>query len=281
MSGDVHVRFWESAGVRFPRATHLPLYRLEDIFGRHGVEFSRATMCGWMRQSAELVLPLYELMKRRVLASRVIHTDDTPVEVLDPSLPHTRTGRFWAYVGDRRNPYVVYDYTPSRKRDGPAEFLKDYQGYLQADAFGGYDGSYTGSGGKIIEVGCWAHARRKFFEAKETASQPAHEALARIGQLYALERQAQEAQLAPEQIQALRQEKSLPLLTSFRPWLDALREKTLPKSPVGTAARYVLNNWDALIRYCEDGELAIDNNLAERAVKPCAIGRKNWIFLWQ
>jgi transposase len=257
---------------------HLPLYRLEDVFARHGVELSRATMCGWMRQSAELVLPLYKLMQRRVLASRVIHTDDTPVEVLDPSLPHTRTGRFWAYVGDRRNPYVVYDYTPSRKRDGPAEFLKDYQGYLQADAFGGYDGIYTGSAGKIIEVGCWAHARRKFFEAKETASQPAHEALARIGQLYALERQAQEAQLGPEQIQSLRQEKSLPLLVSFRPWLDALREKTLPKSPVGTAARYALNNWDALIRYCEDGELAIDNNLAERAVKPCAIGRKNWIF---
>jgi transposase len=257
---------------------HLPLYRLEDIFGRHGVELSRATLCGWMRQSAELVLPLYELMKRRVLASRVIHTDDTPVEVLDPSLPHTRTGRFWAYVGDRRNPYVVYDYTPSRKRDGPAEFLKGYEGYLQADAFGGYDGIYTGSGGKIIEVGCWAHARRKFFEAKETAPAPAHEALARIGQLYALERQAQDAQLAPEQIQWLRQERALPLLVSLRPWLDALRDKTLPKSPIGTAARYALNNWAALVRYCEDGELAIDNNVAERAVKPCAIGRKNWLF---
>ena len=257
---------------------HLPLYRLEDVFARHGAELSRATMCGWMRQSAELVLPLYELMKRRVLASRVIHTDDTPIEVLDPSLPHTRTGRFWTYVGDRRNPYVVYDYTPSRKRDGPVAFLKDYQGYLQADAFGGYDGIYTGSAGKIIEVGCWAHARRKFFEAKETASQPAHEALARIGQLYTLERQAQEAQLAPDQIRSLRQDKSLPLLTSLRSWLDALRGKTLPKSPIGTAARYALNNWTALIRYCEDGELAIDNNLAERAVKPCAIGRKNWLF---
>ena len=257
---------------------HLPLYRLEDVFARHGVELSRATMCGWMRQSAELVLPLYQLMKRRVLASRVIHTDDTPVEVLDPSLPHTRTGRFWAYVGDGQNPYVVYDYTPSRKRDGPAEFLKGYEGYLQADAFGGYDGIYTGSGGKIIEVGCWAHARRKFFEAKETAPAPAHEALARIGQLYTLERQAREVQLGAAQIRSLRQEKSLPLLTSFCPWLDALRDKTLPKSPIGTAVRYALNNWAALTRYCEDGELAIDNNLAERAVKPCAIGRKNWLF---
>lgn len=267
---------------------HLPLYRLEDVFARHGVELSRATLCGWMRQSAELVLPLYELMKRQVLASRVIHTDDTPVEVLDPNLPHTRTGRFWAYVGDRRYPYIVYDYTPSRKRDGPAEFLKDYQGYLQADAFGGYDGIYTGSAGKIIEVGCWAHARRKFFEAKETASRPAHEALARIGQLYALERELTHlcagdwSRLSAEErccrVAAARQEHALPKLTALRAWLEALRDDTLPKSPIGTAARYALNNWTALIRYCEDGELAIDNNLAERAVKPCAIGRKNWLF---
>lgn len=257
---------------------HLPLYRLEDIFARHGAELSRATMCGWMRQSAELLVPLYELLKRRVLASRVIHTDDTPVEVLDASLPHTRTGRFWVYVGDRRQPYVVYDYTPSRKRDGPAAFLKDYQGYLQADAFGGYDGIYAGSGGKIVEVGCWAHARRRFFEAKETASQAAHEALARIGQLYALERQAQEAELSAEALRMLRQEQALPKLADFRAWLEALRLDSLPKSPIGTAARYALTNWQALARYCEDGELAIDNNAAERAVKPCAIGRKNWIF---
>lgn len=257
---------------------HLPLYRLEDIFARHGAELSRATMCGWMRQSAELLLPLYELMRRRVLASRVIHTDDTPVEVLDASLPHTRTGRFWVYVGDRRQPYVVYDYTPSRKRDGPAEFLKDYRGYLQADAFGGYDGIYAGSGGKIIEVGCWAHARRKFFEAKETAPRAAHEALARVGQLYTLERQAQEAELSAEALRTLRREQALPKLTDFRVWLEALRLDSLPKSPIGTAARYTLGNWQALVRYCEDGELAIDNNAAERAVKPCAIGRKNWIF---
>jgi len=257
---------------------HLPLYRLEDIFARHGAELSRATMCGWMRQSAALLLPLYELMRRRVLASRVIHTDDTPVEVLDASLPHTRTGRFWVYVGDRRQPYVVYDYTPSRKRDGPAAFLKDYQGYLQADAFGGYDGIYAGSGGKIVEVGCWAHARRKFFEAKETAPRAAHEALARIGQLYTLERQAQEAELSVEALRTLRQEQALPKLADFRAWLEELRLDSLPKSPIGTAARYALGNWQALVRYCADGELAIDNNAAERAVKPCAIGRKNWLF---
>ncbi len=267
---------------------HLPLYRLEDVFARHGAELSRATMCGWMRQSAELVLPLYDLLKRRVLASRVIHTDDTPVEVLDASLPHARTGRFWVYVGDVRHPYVVYDYTPSRKRDGPVEFLQGYAGYLQADAFGGYDGIFTGSAGKIIEVGCWAHARRKFFEAKETASRAAHEALARIGQLYTLERELTELcagdwspLTTPERaarIAAARQEHALPKLTALRTWLDKLRDDTLPKSPIGAAARYAINQWDALVRYCDDGELAIDNNIAERAVKPCAIGRKNWLF---
>ena len=172
----------------------------------------------------------------------------------------------------------MYDYTPSRKRDGPAAFLKDYEGYLQADAFGGYDGIYAGSGGKIVEVGCWAHARRKFFEAKETASRAAHEALARIGQLYALERQAQEAELSAESLRTLRQEQAQPKLADFRAWLEELRLDSLPKSPIGTAARYVLGNWQALVRYCEDGELAIDNNAAERAVKPCAIGRKNWLF---
>lgn len=257
---------------------HLPLYRLEDIFGRHGVELSRVTLCGWMRQSAVLLAPLYDLMQRRVLASRVIHTDDTPVPVLDASLPHTRTGRFWAYLGDVRNPYVVYDYTPSRKRDGPAEFLRGYRGYLQADAFGGYDGIYTGSRGAIQEVGCWAHVRRKFFDAKSTGPRLAHEALARIGELYAVEREAQRRALAPDEIRALRQSESLPRLAALGTWLERARDEVTPKHPLSLAARYALGNWEALVRYCEDGELAIDNNAAERAMRACAIGRKNWLF---
>ena len=119
---------------------HLPLYRLEDIFARHGVELSRATLCGWMASCAELLTPLYDLMVKRVLLSAAIHTHDTRVPVLDPTLPKTRTGRFWVYVGDARHPYVVYDYTPRRTRDGPERFPKGYRGYLQADAFSGYDG---------------------------------------------------------------------------------------------------------------------------------------------
>ena len=126
---------------------HLPLYRLEDIFARHGVVLSRATLCGWMARSAELLTPLYDLMVRRVLQSIAVHTDDTTVPVWDPTLPKTRTGRFWVYVGDVRNPYVVYDYTPRRTRDGPERFLKGFRGYLQADAFSGYDRMCAGPEG--------------------------------------------------------------------------------------------------------------------------------------
>jgi transposase len=266
---------------------HLPLYRLEEIFSRQGVEISRSTSCGWMRQCAELLAPLWLWMKHEVLRSRVIHTDDTPVPVQDHSLPHTRTGRFWVYVGDADHPYSVYDYTPSRKRDGPAEFLQDFRGYLQADAFGGYDGIYAGSQGAILEVACWAHARRKFHEAQRTAGVSAHEALARIGQLYAVEREFKEAcanagsKLPRDQqyarIAAARQQRALPLLQSLRAWLDTLRP--LPKSPLGQATAYTLSNWDALCRYTEQGFLAIDNNTSERTLRPAAIGRKNWLFV--
>ena len=126
---------------------HLPLYRLEDVFARHGVDLSRSTMCGWLKQTAELLQPLYKAMCRLVLQSRVIHTDDTKVPVLDPSLPHVRNSRFWVYLGDELHPYVVFDYTRSRERDDPAQFLAGYEGYVQADAFSAYDGIYTGSGG--------------------------------------------------------------------------------------------------------------------------------------
>lgn len=268
---------------------HLPLYRLEEILARSGVEIPRSTTCGWMRQCAELLEPLYQRMAHEVLRSKVIHTDDTPVPVQDRALPRTRTGRFWAYCGDRQHPYSVYDYTPSRKRDGPAEFLKNFTGYLQADAFGGYDGIYAGSKGQIIEVACWAHARRKFHEAQRTAGRVAHDALARIGQLYALERELSEScagtwsELALEErydrIASARKQRAAPLLTALRTWLDAQQAAALPKSPIGQAIAYAISNWDALARYPEQGYLAIDNNLAERTLRPAAIGRKNWLFV--
>lgn len=276
-------------GGRKSLPDHLPLYRLEDVFARHGVELPRSTLCRWALQTAEILERLYELMIERVCSSAAIHTDDTPVPVLDPRLPKTRTARFWVYCGDWRNPYTVYDYTTSRKRDGPADFLRNFRGYLHADAFAGYDGIYAG--GQVKQVLCWAHARRKFYEARTVQPEPAHAALAYIAQLYAVERKAKALADADElndeeawktwhrERAELRQKKSLPILDAFHDWLAATEPRVLPKSPVGQAIGYVLPRWDGLIRYCENGALSIDNNLSERMVRPVAIGRKNYLFL--
>jgi hypothetical protein len=214
-------------------------------------------------------------MVKRVLLSIVIHTDDTTVPVLDRTLPKTRTGRFWVYIGDVRHPYVVYDYTPRRTRDGPERFLKGYQGYLQADAFSGYDRICAGSG--VKEVACWAHVRRKFFESRTSAPALAHSALARIRQLYKIETAAEE--FSAEDRRVLRQRDSVPLLTSFEEWLTEQKRRALPKSPIGQAIAYARSNWAALCRYPEHGELSIDNNLAEGMLRAQAIGRRNWTFL--
>ena len=208
---------------------HLPPYRLEDIYARHGVVLSPATLCGWLASCAELVTPLYGLMVKRVLDSVVVHTDDTRVPVWDPTLPKTRTGRFWVYFGDVRNPYVVYDYTPRRTRDGPERFLKGLKGYLQADAFSGYD--HIGAGPDVTEVACWAHVRRKFFEARTSAPVPAHAALARIRQLYKIESAAEG--FTADDRRALRQRESVPLLTAFGEWLTEQGRLALPKSQIG------------------------------------------------
>ena len=258
-------------------ARHMPLYRQEEDLARYGVLIRRSTLAGWMAGAAECLLPLYELMKRWVLASDVLGTDDTPVKVLDPELDHTRTGRFWAYVGDDRHRETVYDYTPSRKRDGPKTFLKDYAGVLQADAFSGYDGIYYGSNGKIVEAACGAHARRKFYEARETSPEAAHQALAFFGRLYAIEHDAE--LFSAEARYALRQQKSVPILDELKTWLNDTLVKLRPKTPVAGAIKYCLKNWDALCRFTSDGNIPIDNNRTERALRAQAIGRKNWMFL--
>jgi transposase len=254
---------------------HAPLYRQEDIHARQGLILRRSTLCDWIAAAADLAEPLYLRLRERVLCSRIIHTDDTPVKMLDPRFDHARTARFWAYLGDLRNPYTVYDFTDSRKRDGPAEFLQNFRGYLQADAYGGYDGIY--SGGAVIEVACWAHARRKWHEARTTDPPRAHHALALIQQLYGIEDEC--SGLTPEDRREARARHALPILTEFRAWMDAESSKLLPKSPIGQAATYALNQWDALARYCTDGELSIDNNAAERTMKMQALGRKNWLFV--
>lgn len=256
-------------------ADHQPLYRLEGIFRRNDIEISRSTMCDWMAQCARLLEPLYTVMKQDVLKSRVIHTDDTPVRVQDKNIDKTRTGRFWVYLGDKEHPYAVYDFTASRSREGPDQFLGDYKGYMQADAFGGYDGIYVSK--PIVEVLCWAHARRKFYDNRKIDPKRAHAAIAWIKLLYEIEERAKN--LSADETLLLRQKEAVPILNEFKTWLESHSETdVLPKSPMRLAINYCLKNWDALKRYTENGELSIDNNAAERAVKPVALGRKNWLF---
>jgi transposase len=252
---------------------HLPLHRQESIFARQGVELSRKTMCDWMRQCAELVSPLYDLMKQRALSSKVVQTDDTPVPVLDPELPRTRTGRIWTYVGDPDHPYTVYDYTPNRSRAGPDEFLKNFRGYLQADAYSGYDEIYKDAKRGVTEV-----ARRKYFEAQSSDIMRSMVVLAYIHLLYDVEREARDGELGAAGRLALRQARSRPLLQDLKAYLERERLQVLPKSPIAQAMAYTLSNWDALVRYAEDGDLEIDNNGAERSLRGVAVGRRNWTF---
>jgi transposase len=256
---------------------HLPLYRLERIFERHGYRLERSTTCDWMAGCARLLEPLCAEMRKRVLAGRVIGTDDTPMPVLDNDRDRTRLGRLWGYLGDREHPYNVFDYTPDRTRTGPRAFLADYRGYLVADAFSGYDGIYLDSRGTIVEVCCNAHARRKFFNARKTDAARSHQALAYYRQLYAVEAEAKN--LDDDSRLSLRQEKSLPLLADFERWLRQHQAAVLPKSPIGEAIAYALNHWTALVRYTEAGFLPIDNNQVEREMKRIATGRKNYLFV--
>jgi transposase len=258
-------------------ADHLTTYRLEDILTRHGVYLTRSTLCDWIRNAADLLGPLVELQKALVLQSPVLWTDDTHVTVLGGKKPGSTKGRFWPYIGDDEHPYTVYDFTMSRARDGPATFLADYQGYLQADAYGGYDGIFTGSHGQIIEVACWAHARRKFYDARANAPREANQVLEWVHQLYDVEDRA--SALTAVERQALRQRESAPILDRIETYLDELSSRVLPKSALGKAVTYAKNQRGALRVYVSDGRLTIDNNVSERTVRVQAIGRKNWEFL--
>jgi len=258
---------------------HMPLHRLQRAYERQGYFLHRSTLCDWLGACADLLRPLYDLMVGAVLQSRVIHTDDTPVKLQELVTHRLSTARLWAYLGDAAHPYNVFDFTVNHKRDGPQRFLTNYHGYLQADAFSGYDGLYLPdprtAQARIIEVACNAHARRKFYEARGSDALRSHQALAYYRQLYELERAAKE--VSDAQRLQMRQDLAVPILGQFHAWLTAQRPEVLPKSPMAEAIGYTLNNWAALGRYTEAGFLAIDNNPAEREMKRIAIGRKNWL----
>jgi transposase len=259
-------------------ADHLPLHRQGKIFRRFGVELSDQTMCGWMRQCAGLLDPLYKKLKDFVPASKVVGTDDTPVKVLDRKLPQTRKGRIWPYVGDGDHPAIIYDYTPTRERAGPEAFLKNFRGHLQADACVVYDSFFTDPGRGMVEVGCWAHARRHFHNALEKDQARMGGVLAMIAHLYGVEKLARQRGLRGEELRLVREQGSRPMLSHLREYLLTIRDHVLPKSDAGQAIAYTLNNWTALSRYCSDGDLSIDNNATERSLRGFAVGRNNWTF---
>jgi transposase len=276
-------------------ADHLPLYRQERIFSRQGVELPRQTTCDWMGVCAGLLEPIWKAMYRRILQSLVIQTDDTPVRVRNPITGGMTTGRLWVYLGDSLHPFIVYDYTPDRSADGPQRMLADFRaGYLQSDAYAAYDQIHARG---VQEVGCMAHARRRFDSAKTSDQERAHAGLAWIGLLYQVEHQAKAAvkkelaertrsgpvdaatqrRVHDEITYRLRQEQSHPLVDKFGKWLEQAAGRVLPKSPIGEAIAYARSNWTALTRFLEAGFLSIDNNAAERAMRPIALGRKNWL----
>jgi transposase len=269
-------------------ADHQPLYRLERIISRHGMDLARSTMCDWMAHVANMIRPLVDLMATLVRQSRAIHTDATKMPFLDPKMPgRTLSGQMWDYVGDRDHPFNVFDFGRDHSAAGIDAFLKDhhYRGYLNADAHNVYDHLFVAGSG-MTEAGCWTHCRRHFYDAKESDPARATLVLARIRQLYEVEAEAKriiaEDNLSFEAADALRfrmrQEQSLPIVTALRQWLEGEQAKVLPKSLMGQAIAYALRHWTALTRFLNEGFLAIDNNVAEQSLRHIALGRKNWLF---
>ena len=259
---------------------HLPLYRQAEIYARNGLDLDRSTLADWVGQTAALMRPLVEAVGAHVMTAERVHADDTTVPVLDPGRGKTKTGRLWCYVRDDRPfagtapPAVLYCYSPDRKGEHPRTHLAPFRGILQADGYAGYAGLYDRG---VTEAACWAHARRKFFDVHAATQSPlAHEALQRIAALYAIEAtirgQPADARLA------VRRAQSAPLFAELRTWLDKTHARISGKSELAGAIRYTLTRWEALTLVLRDGRACLDNNAAERAMRPMTLGRKNWLF---
>ena len=255
-------------------AQHMPYNRLEAKYASEGFDLSRSVLCESSGRCAEILAPIAEQIRRDALASGVVQTDDTAVVIQEGSEQRSRQGYVWVYRG--LGGEVFFDMTESRGRAGPIRVLGDYAGYMQADANSVYDIFFRQ--GRVLEVGCWVHARRYFIDAEDGEPTLAREALARIGELYGVEREAKVAALSIEQRCNLRRAESVPRLDKLRDWMTVTRTQVLDRGRLAKAIDYALSNWTALVRYCEDGRLSIDNNAAERALRTVAIGRKNWVF---
>lgn len=259
---------------------HTPLHRQAEIYARDGIDLDRSTLADWVGQSARLLRPLVDAVGAHVMTAERVHADDTTVPVLDPGRGATRTGRLWCYVRDDRPfagtaaPAALYRYSPDRKGEHPRAHLASFQGILQADGYAGYAGLYERG---VTEAACWAHARRKFFDVHAATGAPlAQEALHRIAALYAIE--AEIRGRPPDARLAARTAQSAALFAELKGWLDHTLGRIPGKSPLAGAIRYTLSRWEALTLGLRDGRACLDNNVAERTMRPITLGRKNWLF---
>ncbi|MFH1266211.1 MAG: IS66 family transposase [Planctomycetota bacterium] len=258
-------------------ADHIPYYREEDILSRVGFSIHRATQWRWMRALAAIVLPLVELMRQRVMQSRVQGIDETPCPILCPELGRTRSAYLYAQYGDAAHPYVTFAFASHKDEENVRRIVASYEGYLQSDAYICYELIAAASGNRIIAVGCWAHARRKFEPLIEAGPHPqATWILREIQKLYDIEDRARE--MTDSQRLALRQAESRPIVAGIRTWLDERDREELPKSPLRAGVNYLRNRWEAFERFLEDGAIPIDNNRTEGMIKGPVMGKKAWLF---
>ena len=256
-------------------ADHLPFYRQDAIFEREGVAVARSTLDGWALGTADTLRLLGEALKQAVLDTDVLFTDDSVIPLLERGRGKTRKARLWVYVrGDPGPQLAAYDFTRDRRNIRPVEYLDDYQGHIHADAYSGYDELFSKQG--IVEVGCWCHARRGFDEAMTSRPREASEILALIGRFYKVEKELRA--LTPERRRQQRQQSVRPIIDAIFKRIDEMKATTLPSEPLRKAIGYVVNQQVPLRRFLDDGRLEADNNTAENAIRPLAIGRKNWLF---
>jgi len=257
-------------------ADHLPLYRQEQIFARQGVDLPRSTLCDWISTMGSLLQGIVKEMKRYILKSPVVQSDDTPIQYRENGVEgKTLRGYIWAYGipwGE-----VVYEFRRGRARAGPLEFFGNYKGYIQTDGFGGYNALFEKEG--VFQIACMAHIRRYFYNALEEAPDEARAILAGIQKLYRIEREAKAEGITGSALVELRRERALPILNSLWELFEYLKERVRPKSRLGKAVRYALGQWEAIKRYTEIAEAEIDNNSIENAMRAVVLGRKNWLFL--
>jgi transposase len=261
-------------------ADHLPLYRQAERFKREGIDLDRSTLAGWVGRAGVLLQPLVEAIRRHVMAGHKLHADDTTAPTLKPGNGKTLTGRYWNYVRDDRPwqsevpPAVWFQYSTSRSGQEPLKHLEGFNGVIQADAYAGYNLAVQRG---ISRAGCWAHVRRKFYDIAEATDSPvAREAIKRIEALYRIERRINGR--PPDERRQIRQQQAVPLMETFKVWLDARLRECAKGSGLGKAINYARKQWNSLVLYLEDGCVEIDNNAAERAIRPLALGRKNHLF---